>query len=258
MTTVLAALDSSPAARPVLETARALGELTGAHVEAVHVVDGGHEIPEWLTVRTQVPLRMLAGAVEPTLIRAVADDAVIAAVLGARGTAGGPRPVGHTAMHVLQHATKPIVVVSPDVGGDAPPRPIRRLLVPLEGNIESSRPILEMLRPLIVAEVELVVLHVFSRDTVPRTLDRPARDLTMWGDEFAARFCPDATRVQLRVGTVGGEVAAMSGADAVDLIVLSWAQDSSPGHAAVIRDVLGVSTVPVLLLPVPRVPSSPS
>jgi hypothetical protein len=77
----------------------------------------------------------------------------------------------------------------------------------------------------------------------------------MWGDEFAARFCPGAARVQLRVGTVGGEVAAMTGADAVDLIVLSWAKDSSPGHGAVIRDVLGVSTVPVLLLPLDRLAS---
>jgi nucleotide-binding universal stress UspA family protein len=252
MRTVLAALDSSPAARPVLETALAFGELTGARVEAVNVVDDGHEIPQWLTVRTQVPLRMLTGAVEPTLIHAVADNAVIAAVFGARRTSSGPRPVGHTAMHVLRRATKPIVVVSPDVGVGSPQRSIRRLLVPLEGNIESSRPVLEMLGPLIVAEVELVVLHVFTRDTVPRTLDRPVRDMSMWGDEFAARFCPGATRVQLRVGTVGGEVAAMTGADAVDLIVLSWAQDSSPGHAAVIRDVLGVSTVPVLMLPVDR------
>ena len=195
---------------------------------------------------------MLAGAVEPTLIRALEDNTVIAAVLGARGTAGGPRPVGHTAMQVLERATKPIVVVPPDVGVSAQQRSIRRLLVPLEGNVESSRPILEMLRPLIVAEVELVVLHVFTRDTVPRTLDRPARDLSMWGDEFAARFCPGATRVQLRVGTVGGEVAAMTRADAVDLVVLSWAQDSSPGHADVVREVLGVSTVPVLLLPIDR------
>ena len=44
----------------------------------------------------------------------------------------------------------------------------------------------------------------------------------------------------------------MTGTEAIDLVVLSWAQDSSPGHAAVIRDVLGVSKVPVLLLPIDR------
>ena len=66
------------------------------------------------------------------------------------------------------------------------------------------------LRTLVVAEVELVILHVFTRGTVPRTLERPARDPSI------------------------------------------WVQDTSPGHAAVIRDVLAVSTVPVLLLPIDR------
>ena len=35
-----------------------------------------------------------------------------------------------------------------------------------------------------------------------------------------------------------------------DLIVLSWSQDSSAGRAHVIREVLGASSVPVLLIPV--------
>ncbi|MGD9701972.1 MAG: hypothetical protein AB7Q42_04370 [Acidimicrobiia bacterium] len=249
MSIVLAALDASAAARPVLATAMGIGELTDAHVEAVHVADGGRETPEWLAAQTQVPLHVLDGAVEQNLVRAVADEAVIAAVLGARATPGGRRPVGRTAMHVLERATKPIVVVPPEALRERPTA-IRRLLVPLEGNIESSRPVLERLSPLIVVEVELVVLHVFTSETAPRALDRPARDLSMWGDEFVARFCPGANRVELRTGPIGAQVAKVSTEDAVDLVVLSWSQDSSPGHAAVIRDVLGASTVPVLLLPV--------
>jgi hypothetical protein len=43
------------------------------------------------------------------------------------------------------------------------------------------------------------------------------------------------------------EVCAEQGSD---LIVLSWSQDSSAGRAHVIREVLGASSVPVLLLPV--------
>jgi hypothetical protein len=35
-----------------------------------------------------------------------------------------------------------------------------------------------------------------------------------------------------------------------DLVVLSWSQDASVGHAKVVRDVLTASTIPVLLLPV--------
>jgi hypothetical protein len=40
----------------------------------------------------------------------------------------------------------------------------------------------------------------------------------------------------------------------VDLVVLSWSQDTSSGHATVIRDVLGGSRLPVMLLPVRPAP----
>ena len=127
--------------------------------------------------------------------------------------------------------------------------------MPLEGAEESSRPVLERLRPLIVTDIELVVLHVFTPATVPRALDRSARDLSMWGDEFAARFCPGAARVELRTGPIGASVCEVCAEEATDLVVLSWSQDTSPGHAMVIRDVLGSSRVPVLLLPVDSAPA---
>jgi nucleotide-binding universal stress UspA family protein len=246
---VLAALDSSAAARPVLETALGLAELTGANVEAIHVRDGPVDTPEALTNRDEVPLHVLHGPVHTSLLAAVSDHAAILAVFGARATPGGRRPVGRTALRVLEHTKKPIVVVPPEAVGISP-RPFRRLLLPLEGSDQSSRPIAESLIPLIVTDIEVVVLHVFTKDTVPCVLDRPERDLSLWGDEFLARFCPGATRIELRSGSVGDRVAEMCRDREVDLIVLSWSQDSSPGHAAVIRDVLARSHVPVLLLPV--------
>ncbi len=247
--TVLAALDGSPAARPVLDAALGIGELMGADVEAVHVAEDRAETPEWLAAQKGVELRMLDGPVEPRLIDALADEAVIAAAFGARSTAGGRRPVGRTAMQVLRQASKPIVVVPPDATGVVA-RPIHRLLVPLEGTVPSSQPVLEGLCPLVVGDAELIVLHVFTSETVPRVLDRSARDLSLWGDEFVARFCPGAVRIELRTGLVGARVAEVTVEESVDLVVLSWSRDDSAGHAAVIHDVLGRSSVPVLLLPV--------
>jgi nucleotide-binding universal stress UspA family protein len=246
---VLAALDSSAAARPVLDAATRLAELTAAEVEAVHVSDGSTETAAWLAARCDIPLRLLDSPVGSSLVRAVEqDESVIAAVFGARSTQGGRRPAGRTAMHVLQHATKPIIVVPPGVA--AAERPYRRLLLPLEGDLESSRPILERLFPLFVHDVELVVLHVFTSETAPRILDRPARDLSMWGDEFIARFCPGATRIELCTGPVSARVDDVVAEEATDMVVLTWSRDISGGHGAVIREVLGRSTVPVLLLPV--------
>jgi len=250
---VLAAVDAGPAARPVLDVALRIGELTGAAVEAVHVSDGGTETPTWLAAHREVPLHLLEPPVEPSVLRAIEDESVIAAVLGARSTPGGRRPTGRTAMHVLERVTKPTIVVPPDaVVSEAP---YRRLLVPLEGDFESSRPVLEHLLPLIAVEVELVVLHVFTSATLPRTLDHPARDLSLWGDEFVARFCPGAAKIELRTGPVGTRVAEVTAEHAADLVLLSWSRVGSPGHAAVIREVLGRSIVPVLLLPVDGAPA---
>lgn len=256
MRTVLAALDTSAAARPVLETALGLAELTGATVAAVHVHDGPEETPALLTAHDAVPLQVVHGPVQTALLEALADPAAILAVFGARATPGGRRPVGRTALRILEQTSKPVVVVPPEAVGVSP-RPFRRLLLPLEGSEQSARPVAESLYPLIVADVEVIVLHVFTAATAPSALDRPARDLTLWGDEFLARFCPRAARIELRAGAIGEQVADLCREEDIDLVVLSWSQDISVGHAAVIRDVLTRSHIPVLLIPVRPVAEQP-
>lgn len=250
MRSVLAALDASAVARPVMEAAVALGELTGAAVRAVHVGDAGSsELPEWLAGRGAVPLKIRPGPVEAGLLDEMADPSVIAAVLGARGTPAGRRPVGRTAVRILERAMKPMLVVPPEAVGDRSRR-FHRLLVPLEGTHTSSHPVSKGLIPLLRSDVDLVVLHVFTAETTPKVLDRPVRDLEMLGSEFLATQLPGAARIELQSGPVGPTVARVCQRDGADLVVLSWAQDSSPGRAAVIREVLGHSVVPVLLLPV--------
>lgn len=250
MRTVLAAVDASAAARPVLTTATGVAALMDAAVEAVHVAERepAAETPRLLAARLGVPFRLLADPIVDALLGAVAAGDVVAAVVGARGTPAGPRPAGHTALRIVRAARKPIVVVPPDAADR--PQPLRRLLVPLEGTPRSSRAVTEDLCPLITADVELVVLHVFTAATVPRVLDRPDRDLELLGTEFLARYCPHATRVELRSGVVDHQIRAICRDETIDLVVLSWSQDVSPGRAAVVREVLAHTDVPVLLLPV--------
>jgi nucleotide-binding universal stress UspA family protein len=248
MKTVIAALDASAAAHPVLEVALRIAELTGSTVEAVHVPNRSTETPASLAARSDVRFRLLDGPAEPALLEAIADPSVIAGVLGARRTPAGRRPVGRTALRVLSEVEKPAIVVPPDVVRSE--RPIRRLLLPLEGTDQSSQPIERCLCPLITADVELVVLHVFTDVTMPKVLDRPVRDLELLRAEFLATNCPTAHRVELRTGAVSGQIAAQSRDLEADLIVLSWSQDVSDGHAAVIREVLSTVPLAVVLLPV--------
>lgn len=249
MTTVLAALDNTAAAHPVLHAALRLADLIGASVEAVHVPDGPSDTPRALAERHSIPLHLLDRPVGPALLTAIEAPEVTAAVVGARSLPGDHRPMGSTAMEVAQQSLKPVLIVTPEAG-DVASHPFHRLLLPLEGERESSRPVLDKLLPLVAEDVELVVLHVFTAETTPRFLDRPGRDLELLGDELRCRHCPDAAEIEMRTGHVGQRVEEVSRERTVDLIVLAWSQALDEGRAAVVRDVLVRAEVPVLLLPV--------
>jgi nucleotide-binding universal stress UspA family protein len=247
MRSVLAALDAGAAARPVVETALGLGRLMDAGVRALHVGDRAAGALEALTRQSCIPLRTVPGQVETAILRAAADPETLAAVLGARATPGGRRPAGATALQIMQRSDKPVVVVPPEAVGISP-RPFRRLLVPLDGTEAAARPVVERLCPLVAEQVEYLVLHVFTSTTVPRFLDRPG-DLELLGHEFLARNCPQASRILWRTGPVSARVIEVCGELAADMVVLSWSGDRSADHAPVVHEVLGCSSVPVLVLP---------
>ena len=169
--TVLACVDPGAAARAVVETARGIGSLMGADVEAVHVGRHASETLQTLAARHDVPLRLLPPPTEAALLGAVAAPGVVAAVVGARDARRAPPDRTH------RPGRDPTDQQTDGRGSTRrrrwAPRPFRRLLVPLEGSEESSRPVVDHLCPLIVGEVELVVLHVFTPDTVPRVLTGP-------------------------------------------------------------------------------------
>ena len=245
-TLILAALDTGDAAGPVLQTALRLGEITGTLVEAVHVGDGASGPLESLVGQAGVPLRSLVGPVQRSLLGAIEAPEILAVVVGARAVRSGRHPVGKTARYILEHSSKPIVVVPPEalVAGR-----LKVMLVPLEGTEASSHPVLDALGALLHDDVEVVVLHVFTEETRPRMLDRPVRDLEMLGREFLTKHLPKTKRIELRSGSVATSVAEACQELDVDLIVLSWDQDTSRGRAEVVRDVVGFVSVPVLLLP---------
>jgi nucleotide-binding universal stress UspA family protein len=248
MSIVLAVLENAVSAGPVLETAGRLGELTNAGVEAVAVPGSAsfEKKARHLARQAGILLRPLGRPEGPALVTAVAQPEVLAAVVGARPTRPGHHPVGPVALNLLERTRKPVVVVRPDLTSAAE---LRRILIPLEGSESSSRPVLDQLATLIPKEVELVVLHVFTDETLPAMLDHPARDLELIGREFLHRHLPHAHRIELRHGSIAGSVAEVCEQQHSDLVVLSWSQDASPGRAQVVREVLASCPMPVLLLP---------
>lgn len=253
MSTVLAAVDNSPAAGPVLAAARRLAGATGSSVRAVHVGEPGRPAPQELADRLAVELTVVDGTgreVEDVLLESFRAEGVRMGVVGARDVPGGARPVGHIAQRLVESSEVPVLVVPPDAPESAG-RPPWRVLLPLEGDEETSRDLAGRLARLLPSDVELVVLHVATAATAP-VVDHAEWGISLWAEEFLARYCPTASRVDLRSGDVGGRILEACADVEADLVVLSWSQDTSAGHAAVVRDVLAHTTIPVALIPVAR------
>jgi len=170
-------------------------------------------------------------------------------VLGVRGVPAGPRPAGHTALAVARRAAKPLVVVPPGPR-DPPPAGLHRVLVPLDGTPAAAQAVQQTVLRFAGSGVEVVALHVFDAATVPRFWDRPEYNHDAWAQEFLVRWCPTpGSRLELRTGRLGGRVLEVAAAERADMIALGWSQDLTPDRAAVVREVLTRTDVPVMLLP---------
>jgi nucleotide-binding universal stress UspA family protein len=246
---VIAALDNSLAARPVLATTIALGRMLPADVEALHVRVDGQRIAHNTAAAENVELRTARGPVVERLLEAAEPDDVAVLVVGARGSPLGRRPLGGTALAVATSLGKPLVVVPPDARRVGQ---LKRVLVPLEAAAESHAP-----RAIITlteeARLDVVVLHVLQEHELPLFTDQPQHEQPARVEEFLRRHCPwgiDRVSFEVRVGRCEELVPLVAEQTEADLIALGWAQELAPDRAPVVRAVLARAHVPVLLVPV--------
>ena len=250
MTIVLAAVDATPSAKPVLGTAVAIAALFEARVIALHVRENGIAETEKAVSAAGIELRVLSGTPVDQIIEAAENREVAALVLGARGARSGPEPAGHTALEVITRAPKPVVVVPPH----AQPRgQLARILVPLDGSPESSRALEATIELAHRQRVEILVLHIHSPATVPAFADHEPHASSVWDREFLTRhIATPHERVKLlrRLGVPADDIANVARESAADVVVLAWSQKLVKGRAQVVSETLARSSIPVLLLPV--------
>jgi len=150
---------------------------------------------------------------------------------------------------VAQQSAKPVVLV-PAGARDQTPR-IRRVLLPLDGTAQSASAVADAAERLARAGAELVVLHVFDAQTVPKFWDQHAHAGQAWGQEFLARYCAlPGARLELRSGAAAEHVVEVAGTEQADMITLAWSQQLEPGRALVVRRAVLDAGVPVMLVPV--------
>ncbi len=250
MSVVLAAIDASAAAQPVLEMAHELARVMGVEVEIVHVEEPGGAAPAAGLAHTgRAVFHRRTGKVVDTITSVAKERDAVAVVIGTRGVPAGASPAGHVTMELVQTLDVAVAVVPPQ----AAPRPIRRVLIAVEGDGESHA-LLHCVRHFRRGpELELVALHVFEPDQLPPFGDQPVHFADAWTEEFgrrALRTTEHDVRVEVRVGAAAREVQKVARELDVDLAVVAWHTDLTGGHGRLVRTLLTDADVPVLLLPI--------
>jgi nucleotide-binding universal stress UspA family protein len=258
MKKVIAALDNSLAARPVLATAAALGRLLGAAVEPVHVQTNGDRVARSTAEAAGLTLRTRPEPVVDRLHELAQHEDTAALVLGARGTPLGRRPLGSAALAVASSVAKPVVIVPPDVKAEPV---LRRALVPLDAAVSPALTPRAIVALAEGTELDVIVLHVHEEESLPAFTDQPQHEHEEWAREFLRRYCPwgiGSVRLETRVGRSAELVPLVAEQTAADLIALGWAQQLEPGRAPVVRATLERCRLPVVLVPVEVAPAAAS
>ncbi len=224
---VLAVLGQRDAGPPVAETAAAIARITGGEVR---------------------PLRLAAELSPPRasarVLRALHQPRTMAGVLAGDEMS---RPVWQ---RVAQRSVKPVVLVPAGARNRLPQ--IRRILLPLDGTARSAAAVAQTAERLVRGGAELVVLHVFDAETVPKFWDQSAHAGQAWTEEFLARYCSlPGARMELRSGAAAEHVLQVARAEQADMIALAWSQQLDQGRAPVVLRTVLEAEVPVILVPIP-------
>jgi nucleotide-binding universal stress UspA family protein len=247
---IIAALDNSLAAKPVMTTALALGDLLGAQVIPVHVALDGTRVAAGTAENAGLKLQVVRGPIVEQLLEQARPEEVVALVLGTHGTPGDRRPLGGTAVAIATSLRKPVVVVPPDTRTT---RVLQRALIPIESGLSASltpQAIVELAQG---TELDVVVLHVHEPTSLPAFTDQPQHEQSDWAREFVRRYCPwgvGAVQLEVRVGSADELVPLLAEQERADIIALGWAQELAEGRAPVVRAALARGKVPVMLVPV--------
>ncbi|HYL51722.1 MAG TPA: universal stress protein [Acidimicrobiia bacterium] len=244
---ILAAIDNSPSCSSVLAHAALCAAEVDGQVCAVYVNASAApdlELPSWKGAGVYV----VDGNPVERLLRIASHPAVTAVVIGRGGAPGASAP-GDVCRALASRLAKPLLIVPPEVSRTPA---FTRVLIPLEGTVETTTPIAAFLRALAPGHGrETILLHVFTPENLPPFADHEPHESNAWVQEFLTRFAPPADhrrRMTMRVGRLE-DVGRVADEVHADVIAVAWSQDLAEGRARVISALLEHSTRPVLLVP---------
>jgi nucleotide-binding universal stress UspA family protein len=246
MNKIIAAIDNSAAARPVVSMATAVGEILNATVEAMHISDHKGQTAFATAETFGVEYRTGPGDPLTQIVERAAEDDVTAVVVGARRSLKG-RNLGHLARQIADTVEKPVLVVPPEARSTGR---LHRVVIAMEGTPAKARNLGVAFDLAAAADLELVVVHVDDEDSIPSFSDQVAHETQAYADEFLARYLrggPKA-RLELRVGVPADEIITLTDSLTADLLAVGWPHSPDARRGATAREILDRSHIPVLLV----------
>ncbi len=270
---LLVPLDGSMPAEKALRVAEAIAELQENDIQVLYVsprpltaAETAARLnlgDEW---RMQITLINAVGEPAETIRRIAWEIHAGAILMSSHGEGGNlEESAGHVTLHVLQNPPCPVFVLRSalDAGTQVHRlQHLRRILVPLDGNFESTLSVEEACMLASRSNARLLMLHIV--DSSPETarapaspvfLDDPRHELEAWQDEFlrssfALAGMPRNANmvVALRVGDPGEEIVRYAAESDCDLLIASWKGRLSPGRARVVQMLLERATYPLLFV----------
>jgi nucleotide-binding universal stress UspA family protein len=248
VTAIIAAVDNSVAAGPVLSAALAFAPALGADVEAINVDEDGGLTAKASADTLGIAYRQLTGDPHQQICEQASRPEVVAVVMGARERIGGRR-TGHLVQQVADTIDKPVLVVSPDV---TPLTRVHIVVIAMEGTARNSKSLKQAVSVAAGADLDLIVVHVDDEDSIPSFSDQVAHETDAYASEFLARNVHGApnARLELRIGVPADEIIKAADSLQADLLAVGWPQSHEAHKGMTAREILDRSHVPVLLVAV--------
>jgi nucleotide-binding universal stress UspA family protein len=246
MSRIIAAVDNSAAAHPVVAAALLLAPVFGADVECVHVAAVEGRTAAAAAAGSRVPFRTMPGDPLSRLVELAAEDDVVGFAIGQRSRVAAAA-TGHLALGLADSVDKPVLVVSPQA---VLPGRIRRVLIAMAGVPGRARDLKRAIALAAGAELELIAVHVDDESSVPSFSDQVQYETEAYAHEFLARYAPGApgVRLRLRIGAPVDEILSTCEEEQPDVMAMGWPHADKPNRGEVVRAVLERSPVPVLLV----------
>ncbi len=267
---VLVALDGSPAAMTAVPVAHMLAGQLRARLDILHVVSpGGSQLhmSDWLkglgdilgvSAFSEIDIHLHVGEPAAIILQLASEPDAVLIVLTTHGRQIEPgRILGHVAEAVVAGTIRPVVLVRPEAPtAGLPVNPIQRLLLPLDGSPTTATAVQQaiILASFLGASVDVLYVADHPNSThmeagqmgLPAYFDQPQHEWAQWDTEIVDRLCRSCaqfppemhTRVFLREGDIGQEIVRFAGDEHYDGILLVRRSHLEPGHAHTLRTVL--------------------